>query len=314
MKLDDVVASLSEGLEPLGWIVSFSLGGIRVPVDDAKKILNQIGESPDKWLTPIRKAQAYRSALSQFSVEEQTSTSIVTWRIERINKIDYLIRQQTDTVEPYSIHICKVAEIVLDENLEIQVKILDEQYAQDVRPHILALVKEYDERKTHYYHQHFRYMISKMLEQLDSIRWSGNSTYFVPVHHTDKLNRIRLLMNQIEPYKTTYHKSGLLCIPIPDVEKRLGYQSSGFRASVEDNLVAHIKEELDEMVAKVKEVFANKNSRNLTKTRHVKEFGERIEQLRGMVSTYEAILQRDLIAAFALIDNAQRALDEMLIV
>lgn len=313
MKLDDVAVSLSEGLDPLGWIVSFSLGGIRVPVNDAKNILTQIGESPDKWLTPIREAQAYRSALSQFFVEEQRNEAVVKWQIERIAKVDYLICQQTDIVEPHSIRLSKVAELKLDENCELQAVILDDQLGQGARPHILGLVKEYEERKGHYYHQHFRYILVKMLEQLDSIRWSGNSTYFIPVHHTDKLNRVRLLMNELEPYKTTFHKSGLLCVPIPDVEKRLGPQPSGFRVSVENNLIVYLTEELTQMKSKLQDVLESESSRTLTKTRHIREFGERIDELRAMVTCYRGILQRDLSEAFALIDEARQLLDSLLV-
>ena len=72
------------------------------------------------------------SLVVHFSVEEQTSTSIVTWRIERISKIDYPNPPQTDTVEPYSIHICQGCRNCAGRKSEkYRLRFLDEQYAQD---------------------------------------------------------------------------------------------------------------------------------------------------------------------------------------
>ena len=293
-KLNDMLESLAQGLRPLGWIVSFSLGEVRVPADEANKILIEIGENPGKWLTPISEAQAYRSALSQFSIENKTYdgdkiTEIERWEIERIAGDDYLTHRVIHVDEVNS-RSKRVAKISLDEQGALKIKFTNDGFRDSTSVYIDMLAKEYDERKTHYYSQHFRYIFLKMLEDLDSVRWSGNSTFFVPVRHTQRLECIESLMSKITPFRTTSHRSGLLCVPIPD----MGVMDDNFKLYIEDNLMTHIAEESDQVIDELKKVLERENSRESTRVRRIKESVQRLERLSDKVAQYSNLLGKKM--------------------
>lgn len=315
MTLSNIVEYLAQGTKPLGWLTSLSLGGLKVPYDDAHKLLASVGiANTQDVLAPIRAGHAFRAALSDFEEEIELEDSVEKWQTEAVGGKRFITYRRLEANTNTVIEAHKVAEVWMDDaqNMDYEILPAHPRLSAEVVSYLILLQHQFQERKTHYYRQHFYYLLMNMIAEIGSIKWSDNSLYFVPTSQTKGLERIEAIIRGLQPYKTTNHKSALLCVPIPDVEAVAGVTlQGGYREAIEEKLEESVNEQLNEMLDELKELMGRDDARDSTKTRRVKQCFDKLEQLRKMADEYSSVLERKMNKVFAKLEVAEGAIKKM---
>lgn len=321
LTLNEIQQTLSTGVELLGWIVSLSLGGMRVPIEDAHNIISDNGYNYDDWIRPPHPADAFRQTMGAFGCDItqsvtrpvvevdgsfQTKVTNIShkYEIEKTGKVYYMTYHLIDPDHIVKIDAQKVARFEFnDDTKEIKVVYLDTPHREMAATFILkvdpdkrtpGILQDFEIRKTHYHHMHMREFLNKAIEQLLAVKWADNGTYFVPNQKTNDLSRIKSIVEGLMPYKTTDHKTNVTMIPLPDVEAIIGSRNGGgFRQTVADALKVDLEAKLKDIVAEMAKTLQS-DSKNKIKFRNLKQFDENMQEYAAQIEEYKSLVNVSL--------------------
>lgn len=275
----------------LGHLVWYSLRDVRVKRAQLEQLLTDANISNFHMPPEIRPPDAFRRATS--AIATQIPIELENGRLEHImirevysdskEIVRHIIREETDRKNK-RIEYGKIGQVVFNRTLEKMTVGINPQYEH----HKNRLLQKYKEFEEMYVGKHIRDMVYKMLHSTVpvSVRPAGG-VYFVAKEHSDLIESLETFVESTNKYGTTVTDPAVLeSVPMLDIVKQRQLIFNRY----EDQVTVSVDTTMTELTKILKSTTTPTKGQ-------LKNYVNKVKDLKGGIAKYEELLKQDLITS-----------------